>query len=112
MKIIKLKPLQASDMMNALLQGHSEVPFLGFVQMFHAYHFFARKLALPRRATVTAGERNGEDVSILPHKQELLELLTGFHGGFSQLFEAKLSIPRPSSSGPIKAQRDKLVAEK
>ena len=108
----RLTPLQTSDMTNALLQGHSEVPFLGFVQMFHAYHFFARKLALPRRGNVAAGERNGEDVSILARKQELIELLPGFRVDFSQLFAAKMCIPRDPSSERGKTPMEQLVAEK
>ena len=97
-------------MLSGLLQGHTEVPFLGFVQMFHAYHFFARKLALPRR--VTAGDKNAEDVSIHAHKEELLGLLAGFRSGFSSLFEVKMSIPREADSDSKKASADLMVAEK
>jgi hypothetical protein len=97
-------------MMNALLRGLNEVPFMGFVQMFHSYHFFARKLGLPRRSSVPAWERNAEEASIYERKQELLELLSGEHVGFSQIFEAKMLIA--SSNSSIKEPRDRLVAEK
>jgi hypothetical protein len=97
-------------MKNALMRGLNEVPFLGFVQMFHSYHFFARKLGLPRRSSVSAWERNAEEASIYERRQELLELLPGERAGFSQLFESKISIP--ASNLAIKERKDPLVAEK
>ena len=101
--------LQASDMMSGLMQGHKEVRFQGFAQIFHAYRFFARKLALPRRGNTTAGEHNGEVVSIFARRQELEQLLSGVRAGFSQMFEAKMSLAPPV--GPGKA-RDQMVTEK
>jgi hypothetical protein len=97
-------------MMNALLRGQNEVPFLGLVQMFHAYHFFARKLALPRRSSVAAWERNGEEVSIYERRPELLELLSGIRAGFTQIFEAKMGFPPSKLS--LKEPKDTLIAEK
>jgi hypothetical protein len=97
-------------MMNELLRGLNELPFMGFVQMFHSYHFFARKLGLPRRSSVTAWERSAAEASIYERRQELLELLSGERVAFSEIFEAKLSIA-PSRS-PIKELKDPLVAEK
>jgi hypothetical protein len=115
-KLMKLicAAAQVGDLMNELLHGLNEVPFLGFLQMFHSYHFFARKLALPRRI-IAAWERNGEDESIYERKQELLELLGRVRVGFSPLFEAKMSIVSPNPPIVVvsgKGPRDRLAAEK
>ena len=110
MLIRKVTQLQAGDMMSGLMQGHKEVRFQGFAQIFHSYRFFARKLALPRRGNMTAGEHDGEVVSIYARRLELGELLAGARPGFSQMFEAKMSLAPPV--GPGKMPRDQIGTEK
>jgi ABC-type Zn2+ transport system substrate-binding protein/surface adhesin len=99
-------------MLNELLQGQKEVSFLGFIQMFHSYHFFERKLALSRRGKIAVSERSVEVASIYQRKQELIELLAGSQISFSKLFEAKMSFPSIASTDSGKMPRNELVEEK